>query len=109
MRNRREVVRNQKIVLVSALVLTAAIIFGAVLFSSISTQAAPAEVTYKYYTSVQIKAGDTLWEIASEYYTDDYDNMNVYIEEICELNHISEDEIHAGQYLTLPYYSTEVF
>ncbi len=108
MKSRREVVRNQKIALVSALVLTAAVILGSILFSSISTQAAPAEVTYKYYTSVRIEAGDTLWAIAGEYYTDDYEDMNTYIREICELNHISENEIHAGQYITLPYYSSEI-
>ncbi len=78
------------------------------LFNTTSTQAAPSEVTYKYYTNIQIKSGDTLWNIASEYATDEYSDVNEYIEEVCALNHISEDEIHAGQYLVIPYYSAEV-
>lgn len=108
MNNRREVVRNQKIMLASVITLVAFITIGSLLFSSIRTQAAPAEVSYKYYTSIQIQTGDTLWEIAEEYYTDDYKDMNVYIEEICNINHISQNEIHAGEYLTVPYYSPEI-
>ena len=27
--------------------------------------------------------------------------------EVCTINHISADEIHAGQYIVVPYYSAE--
>ena len=74
-------------------------------FRTINAQAAPAEVMSKYYTSVRIEAGDTLWGIASNYITDDYKDMNQYIQEICSINHICKDEIRAGEYLIIPYYA----
>lgn len=33
-------------------------------------------------------------------------DMNAYIDEVCSINKISQSEIHAGQYLTIPYYSS---
>lgn len=59
----------------------------------------------KYYTSIEIEVGDSLWSIASEYMTDDYKNVQDYIEEIKSLNKLSGDKIHAGNYLVIPYYS----
>ncbi|MBR2404007.1 MAG: LysM peptidoglycan-binding domain-containing protein [Lachnospiraceae bacterium] len=85
--------------------IVAVIMMCSVMFGAINTQAAPAETTNKYYTSIQIESGDTLWAIASEYITDDYSDMNEYIREVCSINHISEDEIHAGQYIVVPYYA----
>ena len=79
-----------------------------IMFGTISTQAAPSKTTNKYYTSVQIGSGDTLWSIASEYITDDYTDMNEYIREVCSINHIAEDEIHAGQYIVVPYYAVDI-
>lgn len=61
----------------------------------------------KIITSIQIKPGDTLWDIASRYYTDDYDNINFYIEEIKKCNGLSNDMIHEGKYLIIPYYVSE--
>ncbi len=87
--------------------LLASVILGFVLFGTIRTEAAPSEETYKYYTSVSIQAGDTIWSIAKSYRTAECGDLDDYIEEICSLNHISGDDIHAGQYLTVPYYSTE--
>lgn len=109
MRSRREAVRNQRIALIvaaSAIILCIAVI-RLFLLDSINAQAATAQISYKYYTSVQIQKGDTLWTIAGDYITDDYADMNEYIDELRALNHIQEDRIHAGEYLTVPYYSAE--
>lgn len=105
MRNRREVVRNQKILLGFVIFVLAVITICSISLGAINTQAAPAELSYKYYTSIEIHSGDTLWSIASDYITDDYENMDEYINEVCEINHITENEIHSGQYITVPYYS----
>lgn len=109
MRSRREVVRNQKLALISILFVAITLIIVFCISGSIKAQAASAEPTYKYYTSIEIHSGDTLWSIADDYITDDYEDMNAYITEICSINHISEDEIHSGQYITIPYYSHEFF
>ena len=108
MRNRREVVRNQKILLGFIIFVLAVITICFITLGAVNTQAAPAELSYKYYTSVEIHAGDTLWSIASDYITDDYENIDEYINEVCEINHISANEIHSGQYITIPYYSSAI-
>lgn len=109
MRSRREAVRNQRIALMIAAIAVIACIAGIRFFflDSINTQAATAQTSYKYYTSVQIQKGDTIWSIAGNYITDDYADMNEYIDEIRALNHIQEDKIHTGEYITVPYYSAE--
>ena len=61
----------------------------------------------KYYTSVEVEEGDTLWSISEEYMTSEYNDRNEYMNEVCAINHISADEIHAGQYIVVPYYSAE--
>lgn len=108
MRNRSEVVRNQKILLGSVIFVLAVITICVITFGTVNTQAAPAEITYKYYTSVEIQSGDTLWSIASEYMTEDYKDIDEYIHEVCEINHILEDDIHSGQFITVPYYSNVI-
>lgn len=103
--NKRQREAAQKRITVLFCSIIAIVMLCSIMFGTINTQAAPAETTNKYYTSVQIEAGDTLWGIANEYITDDYTDMNVYIEEVCAINHITKDEIHAGQYIVIPYYA----
>ena len=91
--NRRQRELEQKRIAVLFCSIVAVVMICSILFGTINTQAAPAEVTTKYYTSIQIESGDTLWSIASEYMTDEYIDINDYIEEICTINHISKDEI----------------
>ena len=104
-RRQREAAQKRIVVLFCSVI--AVITICSIMFGSISAQAAPAETTYKYYTSIKVESGDTLWAIANEYITDEYASMNEYMDEVCSINHISEDEIHAGQYLVVPYYSAE--
>lgn len=65
------------------------------------------ETMYKYYTSIEIEPGDTLWSIANEYCYDMNMSVNDYIKEIKELNHLPSDSITSGQYLTIMYASSE--
>ena len=88
MRSRRAAVKAQRRTFMLGLMVLTVIVIGSVLLGTIRTQAAPAEPSYKYYTSIQIQKGDTLWNIADEYITDDYDSMDEYMEEICAINHI---------------------
>lgn len=59
----------------------------------------------KLVTSVEIKKGDSLWSIASEYMSDEYDNINDYIDEIKKCNGITTDQIRSGNYIVVPYYA----
>ena len=62
----------------------------------------------KYYASIRIESGDTLWNIADEYVEGFNISKADYIAEICEINGISENNIHAGDYIVVPYYSQEI-
>lgn len=66
-----------------------------------------AEISYKYFTSVLVESGDTLYSIAQEYADEHYSSIDAYIEEVCLTNHLMDMEICAGDYLVIPYYSTE--
>ena len=62
---------------------------------------------HKYYTSIQIQPGDTLWSIADDYIASMNIDKEEYISEICELNNITEDTIHSGEYIIVSYYSQD--
>ena len=59
----------------------------------------------KYFKSIEIKAGDSLWSIASDYISDEYDGIEDYIKELREMNGIKGNRIHAGEYISVAYYS----
>lgn len=104
---RARIVRLQKcfIAIVSIIVISLIIILGSSIHAfARSKEDAP---IYKYYTSIRIEDGDTLWDIAEKYTSDYHIDKEDYIEEVCKLNQIHEDEIHSGQYITIAYYSTE--
>ena len=61
----------------------------------------------KYVTSVKIEKGDSLWSIASQYFTEEYDDMNSYIDEIKYSNGLTSEVIHEGSYIIVPYYSVK--
>ena len=106
LRKRESVVRKQKGILAIVIVLVVAL--GILLGTSMNTLASSEKdiASYnKYYESICIECGDTLWTIADEY----VEGFNIskldYIEEVCQINGISEDNIHAGDYIIVPYYS----
>lgn len=89
-----------------ALVLSLTIgILGCSFFSK--AQSEDAVVEYKYFTSIQVKAGDTLYSIAQEYADSHYASVYDYMEEICLTNHLLDEKINTGDYLIIPYYCTE--
>ncbi len=73
-----------------------------------SSSEASNDNSYKYYTSVEIKNGDTLWNIASEYITEEYASLQEYVMEVKLLNGMQGDSIRSGQFLVVPYYSSEL-
>lgn len=91
------------IVVISIIVVSLGILLG----SSISAFASAREKAqlHKYYTSVQLRQGDSLWKLAGEYASTDQSEQE-FIDEVCEVNGISESNtLHSGQYLVVPYYS----
>lgn len=64
-------------------------------------------ISFKYYTSIMVKYGESLWSIADAHMSPQYSNHNDYIWEVAQINHLKSNEIRAGQYLVIPYYSEE--
>ena len=66
------------------------------------------QIAYKYYKSIVVESGDTIWDYANEYAHEDfYDSYDSYIKEVIRINAMSDDSIQSGQYLIIPYYSYE--
>ena len=101
--------RKQKRLSLAALLCFAVFTAFAVSFTMVSTAEAGTQEScrYKYYTSVQIEPGSNLWDIAQEYASSEYEDLNDYIQEVRRINHLDEDTIYAGSYLCVPYYSSE--
>lgn len=86
----------------------AALVIAIVISASFAAKTVTAQGSQervKLVTSVEIKKGDSLWSIASEYMSDEYDNINDYIEVIKKCNGITTDQIHSGNYIVVPYYA----
>ena len=66
------------------------------------------EVSYKYYKSITVANNDTLWSIAERYMDGEhYDSINDYIREVKSMNDLTDDVIHYGEYLVIPYYGSD--
>jgi len=107
-RNRRE--EKKKVVLFGLVTFLLVFMIGLTCGSFLSkAKEADISTSKKYYTSIEIKPGDTLWELAEAYMDDHYDSKESYIAEVLTINSIkSEDHIVSGQYIILPYYDSQL-
>lgn len=81
------------------------IIIFSIIFATKTATAKREGYRVKQVISVQIQKGDTLWSIASTYLSDEYRDVNEYINEIKHSNGLVSDTIHAGNYIIVPYYA----
>ncbi|NLL76752.1 MAG: LysM peptidoglycan-binding domain-containing protein [Clostridiales bacterium] len=65
------------------------------------------DIEYKYYKSIIIQRGDTLMSIASANIDENYTSLEAYVNELIKINGLRDDRIVAGNYLIIPYYSSE--
>lgn len=86
------------------LILAVTFLFGFFYNSAFAKEESAAEC-YKYYTSIEIESGDTLWSIACEYANEDFTTVQDYIDELKFMNNMTSDQIIEGHYLTVAYYS----
>lgn len=103
LRRRRELRRRRR-TCVLVVIMTA--FFLSTFFSlRIRAQGNENRARSKYYTSVQIQTGDTLWGYAQKYGDSRfYRDCKEYVEEVMEINSLRDEDITAGRYLILPCY-----
>lgn len=82
-----------------------------ILFSfKTKAQGSQEDVLYKYYKSIMVSEGDSLWKYAQMYGDNQYyDSYEDYMKEVMNMNFLKDETITTGQYLILPYYSSEFF
>lgn len=91
-------------------IMTVCLIFGLVFSLSIMVARADTGIennNYKYFSSIMVGYGDNLLSIAEQYVDDHYDSVEQYVNEVIHINNLKENEVKAGQYLVIPYYSDE--
>lgn len=105
-RRRRAEVRKQKIILsgiLIAAVLSLSLLAGGHL--TFAKGGGNGIKRVKYYRSVMIGCGDTIEAITRNNYSDDWADAGAFIHEVNMINHLDDDEeLIAGNYLTIPYY-----
>jgi hypothetical protein len=95
---------KRRIWMIGLVALVAIVIFSLYFFSKTVTAERTTD-RIKSVASIEVKHGDTLWSIASEFVTEEYDNLNEYIEEIKRSNGMVSDTIRTGNFIIVPYYT----
>ena len=106
MQNRRLMKQYLKrvIVLIIATVCSLFLIICCLQFFSQDVLAISESLMTKYYTNIEIKSGDTLWDIAKQYNTEPNVSIHEYIYELKQINGLKSDKIIESNYLTVVYY-----
>ena len=105
--NRRR--RNKQLkqrLLISAFVVS---LFVILLFFLMSTKsmADNKEPLFKYYKSIQVQPGDTLYDLSQEYVNTEMNDVDSFIDEVRYINNLEEDScLYEGNYIVVPYYAT---
>lgn len=75
------------------------------LFSNPANAKEDNTIQYKYFKILTIEDGDTLWSLADN---NGYNNChNAFVKEVMEINHMSNSKIIEGQWIVVPYFSSE--
>ena len=106
-RNRRNRIRLKGLLILLVLAAAAGTAFFRFTAQPAIAGSRDGEPRYKYYTSVYVEPGDSLWSIAEEHLSADYDSIYSYIDEVMAINHLSDDFLRSGTRLCIPYYSAE--
>ncbi len=106
-RRRAKQVFYQKLALItlSLIIVLLCAFFASCKMASGKSNASLSVQSEKYYTSIEIQAGDSLWSIAKEHMSAEYGSIQEYVTEVIALNQLSDETLHAGEYLLIPYYS----
>ncbi|MEY8410586.1 LysM peptidoglycan-binding domain-containing protein [Lachnospiraceae bacterium 62-26] len=103
-RRRKKQLKQLSVQKVIFMLIVCILILGAGILLTDDPVDAHDEEGHKYYTSITVAPGDSLWSIAKRYLDDNYESIYDYIEELKDINDLTSNRIQAGQYLTVSYY-----
>ncbi len=105
LRKKKMLANILKVSLLSAFLLTAVFFF---IFKTPVQAKEEGETYFKYYDTIRVEKGDSLWSYAKLYSEGSGMSTDAFIDEICSINHISRHAVlRSGTTITVPYYSTE--
>ena len=96
-----DILKSRAVIITASLTL----ILFTVVMSTCITASGDTTKKQKYYKSIIIESGDTLWDIAEQYYDSDVVSITEYIEELKEINNLSGERIRSGNYIVVSYYA----
>ncbi len=99
---RRRILRNALVVILMVIAFCTGFFGRGLLSVHAEEEMSPA--LNRYYGSIQIRRGDSLWDIAENYSVNSNLNTREYVDELKRINKLDSEEIHAGEYLTVVYY-----
>ena len=102
-RQRQQIFRKINLLLSTIVVAVVLSIF----VGGLCNQAKAADNYNKYYTSVEIMKGDTMTSYYDSYGSH-FKSFDKFSKEVCMINSIEADDLIAGHYVILPYYSEEI-
>lgn len=105
-KKRMRMLRTRVFACMISFALTLAILLAGIKIMAAVTRADEINPRVKCYHSIEIEAGDTLWDIAEREMGPGWSDIRDYIREVEELNHINGNMIKAGDYICLPYYKS---
>ncbi len=101
----RRIVRRRLAVAFISLFLIILFVLSVNCLNTQATEELP-ETTYKYFKYHTVAHGDSLWSMAEEHIDYEfYSSLDDYVDEVKEINHLSDDCIKVGQSLVIPYFS----
>ena len=71
----------------------------------ISQKASASTRNVKQFKCISIERDDTLWSIAEEYMTEEYEDIDTYIKEVKDINGLTDDTLYNGATILIPYYT----
>ncbi|MGN0435268.1 MAG: LysM peptidoglycan-binding domain-containing protein [Wujia sp.] len=83
------------------------LIFSVFLFGSKPNERKADASTYnvKYFTCIDIEYGETLYDIADRYISEEYHSKDEYVSEVMNINGLTSTNITSGATLVVPYYA----
>lgn len=107
-RSKSNVISNEivlKVILLGLSVMLLTFTISVLFFSKKANAEDYSGKQFKYFHTVTIEEGDTIWSLAKE---SGYSNNSEFVKEVMEMNGLKSDKIIEGQWIVVPYYSDEV-